>query len=106
MWLSAAGRFRWRVLGIAVFVFLIQFLINTLAQMWDTLAALRPLTLFYYYQPQEVILGGSWNVNLAEWNGGRGLFLLPMPLVLFGVGLFGYGMALWTFRRRDLPAPL
>jgi ABC-2 type transport system permease protein len=106
MWLSAAGRFRWRVLGIAVFGFLIQFLVNTLAQMWDTLAALRPLTLFYYYQPQEVILGGGWNVTLAEWNGGQALCLLPMPLVLYGVGLFGYGMALWTFRHRDLPAPL
>jgi ABC-2 type transport system permease protein len=107
MWLSAAGRFRWRVLGVAVFVFLIQFLINTLAQMWDTLGPLRPLTLFYYYQPQEVILpGGGWDVSLAEWNGGRPLLLLPMPLVLFCVGLFGYGMALWTFHRRDLPAPL
>ena len=30
----------------------------------------------------------------------------PGELVLYGVGLFGYGMALWTFCRRDLPAPL
>ena len=32
--------------------------------------------------------------------------LRPMPLVLFGIGLLGYALALWTFRRRDLPAPL
>jgi ABC-2 type transport system permease protein len=106
MWLSAAGRSRWRVLGLAVFGFLLQFLINLVGQMWDGMALLRPLTLFYYYQPQDVILGGGWNVTLAEWNGGRPLCALPMPLVLFGVGLVGYAMALWTFHRRDLPAPL
>src|SRR5262249_33831549 len=50
MWLSAAGRFRWRVLGLAVFITLIQFLVNVLGQMWDTVEPLRPLTIFYYYQ--------------------------------------------------------
>jgi ABC-2 type transport system permease protein len=106
LWLSAVGRFRWRVLGVAVFVFLVQFLVNLVAQMWDTLAVLRPLTVFYYYQPQAVILGEGWSVNLAEWNGGRPLCALPMPVVLYGIGVLGYLMALWTFRRRDLPAPL
>jgi ABC-2 type transport system permease protein len=106
MWLSAVGRFRWRVLGVAVFVFLVQFLVNLVAQMWDKLAVLRPLTLFYYYQPQAVILGEGWGVNLQEWNGGRPLCSLPMPLVLYGVGVIGYLMAIWTLQRRDLPAPL
>jgi hypothetical protein len=31
---------------------------------------------------------------------------VPVLVVLFGVGAVGYGMALWTFCRRDLPAPL
>ena len=56
---------------------------------------LRPLTVFYYYQPQLLILGGAWDgqvwLNFA---------------VLFGVGALGYALALWIFRRRDLPAPL
>jgi ABC-2 type transport system permease protein len=91
MWLSAVGRFRWRVLGVAVFVFLIQFLVNLVGQMWPAVAVLRPLTLFYYYQPQDAILGSSFD---------------PKGLVLYGVGFVGYGLALWTFRRRDLPAPL
>jgi ABC-2 type transport system permease protein len=106
MWLSAAGRFRWRVLGIAVLIALVQFLINLIGQMWDVMEPLRPLTIFYYYQPQQVILGQHWSVSLSEWNGGQPLFEVPMPLVLYGVGLLGYGMALWTFSRRDLPAPL
>jgi ABC-2 type transport system permease protein len=92
MWLSAAGRFRWRVLGVAVLVTLLQFLVNLIGQLWDVVTPLRPLTIFYYYQPQQAILGDGW--------GGSTL------AVLYGVGLVGYGMALWTFRRRDLPAPL
>jgi ABC-2 type transport system permease protein len=106
MWLSAAGRFRWRVLGVAVLLTLVQFLINVLGQMWDQAEWLRPLTIFYYYQPQQVVLSGDWCVTLAEWNGGSPLVRLPMPLVLYGVGALGYALALWTLVRRDVPAPL
>ncbi len=94
MWLSACGRYRWRVLGLAVFLTLVQFLINVVGQMWDVLEPLRPCTIFYYYQPQEIILGRPW----AE--------ALPALAVLYGVGAAGYLLALWVFTRRDLPAPL
>jgi ABC-2 type transport system permease protein len=104
--LSAVGRFRWRVLGLAVLLVLVQFLINLLGQMWEVLAPLRPLTVFYYFQPQQVILSGNWYVTLREWNGGTPLARVPMVGVLAGVGLAGYGLALWVFTRRDLPAPL
>jgi ABC-2 type transport system permease protein len=106
MWLSAAGRFRWRVLGWAVFLTLLQFLLNLLGQMWDAAAWVRPLTLFYYYQPQQVILGGGWYVTLSEWNGNQPLLNVPMPLVLFAVGLIGYLMALRTLVHRDIPSPI
>ena len=100
MWLSAAGRSRWRVMGWAVFLTLIQFLINLVGQMWDPIKPFRPLTIFYYYQPQQVILGKPWTVSIHEGVN------VPMLPVLFGVGLFGYAMALWTFCERDIPAPL
>jgi ABC-2 type transport system permease protein len=106
MWLSAAGRFRWRVLGIAVLIVLVQFLVNVIGQMWDGMDFLRPLTIFYYYQPQQVILGHHWTVSLSEWNDGQPMLAVPMPVVLYGVGALGYGMALWTLSRRDLPGPL
>lgn len=106
MWLSAAGRFRWRVLGLAVLIALVHFLVNLIGQIWDDIELLRPLTIFYYYQPQQVILGHHWTVSLSEWNAGEPLLPVPMPVVLFGVGLLGYVMALWTFSRRDLPGPL
>jgi ABC-2 type transport system permease protein len=106
MYLSAAGRFRWRVLGLAVLLTLVQFLINVIAQMWDALAPLRPLTIFYYYQPQQVVLAHSWAVDLREWNGGEPLCRVPVLAVLYGMGLIGYALAWRTFGRRDLPAPL
>jgi ABC-2 type transport system permease protein len=106
MALSAAGRFRGRVLGVAVLITLVQFLVNLVGQLWEALAFLRPLTVFYYYQPQQIILAQVWTVDFSVWNGGRPLCGVPGTLVLFAVGLAGYLVALAVFTRRDLPAPL
>jgi ABC-2 type transport system permease protein len=107
MWLSARGRFRWRVMGAAVLITLLQFLINVVGQVWEAVAWLRPFTVFYYYQPQQILLAHRWSVELGTvWNGGQPLLAVNVLAVLFGVGAVGYGMALWTFCRRDLPAPL
>jgi ABC-2 type transport system permease protein len=107
MWLSARGRFRWRVLGLAVFITLVQFLVNLIGQMWgEAFGWMQPLTFFYYYQPQQIILGKGWCVNLSVWNAGQPLLHVPGALVLFLVGAVGYAGAFWTFCRRDLPAPL
>ncbi|MBY0527172.1 MAG: hypothetical protein K2R98_27500 [Gemmataceae bacterium] len=100
MWLSASGRFRWRVMGLAVFVTLLQFLVNVVGQLWDAVAPLRPLTVFYYYQPQQIILRDAWMVDVGRGN------LVNGVVVLAAVGAIGYALALWTFCRRDLPAPL
>jgi ABC-2 type transport system permease protein len=97
VWLSARGRFRWRVLGVAVLVTLVQFLVNVVAQLWDAVAALRPFTVFYYYQPQQVILDPGWASRPETWH---------RLGVLLAVGAAGYAAALWAFCRRDLPAPL
>ncbi len=106
MWISAAGRFRGRVLGVAVVVTLVQFLVNVVGQLWDAAAWLRPLTVFYYYQPQQVILKRQWAVDLAAAWGLNAGPAVNGVLVLVAVGAAGYGLALWTFCRRDLPAPL
>lgn len=97
MWFSAAGRFRWRVLGIAVLFALVQFLVNVIGQLWTPAGPLRPFTLFYYYQPQPMILQADWSQQAAVW--------LRLA-VLATVGAVGYLMAFVTFCRRDLPAPL
>jgi ABC-2 type transport system permease protein len=104
-WISSLGRFRGRVLGTAVLMTLLQFLINVIGQLWDPAAILRPFTVFYYFQPQQLILHGRWSVDLAECWHGQSL-LVNGVVVLAAVGVVGYGLAWWTFCRRDLPAPL
>jgi ABC-2 type transport system permease protein len=96
MAISSAGRFRTRVLGIAVVLTLLQFLINLLGQTWQDIEFLRPFTVFYYYQPQGLILG----LDGAAAEAGRNM------LTLLAVGAVGYAAALAIFCRRDLPAPL
>ncbi len=97
MWLSAAGRFRMRTLGLAVLLALLQFLINVIGQLWDKMEWLRPFTVFFYFQPQPMILVAEWYQQGAVW--------LRLG-ILAAVGSLGYGLALLTFCRRDLPAPL
>jgi ABC-2 type transport system permease protein len=97
MWVSAGGRFRWRVLGVAVFLALVQFLVNLIGQLWEPADPLRPFTVFYYYQPQPMILQAKWYQQPDNWT---------RMGVLAAVGAVGYAMALWTFCKRDLPAPL
>jgi ABC-2 type transport system permease protein len=107
MWLSARGRFRWRVLGLAVFITLLQYLVNVIGQLWNAVAPLRPFTVFYYYQPQQIILNNRWTVDLHSFQDSTHVVgSVNALIVLFAVGLVGYGLALWTFTRRDLPAPL
>ncbi len=95
MWLSASGRFRGLVLALAVLVTLLQFLINAVGQLWDTIGYLRPWTVFYYYQPQRAILDDA----LTRQD-------LSDIAILAAVGAVGYALAFLTFCRRDLPAPL
>jgi len=107
MWLSAGGRFRGRVLGGAVLLILVQFLVNVIGQLWPAVEPLRKLTVFYYYAPQNVLLKQTWMVRFAfPWSAEGPAFLVNGTLVLVGVGTVGYLLALGTFCRRDVPAPL
>jgi ABC-2 type transport system permease protein len=107
MFLSSRGRYRLWSLGQAVLVTLVQFVINVLGQLWDGVAWLRPFTVFYYYQPQRIVLHREWAVDPGlVWNGGTPLVSLNVIAVLLTVGAVGYGLAYLTFTRRDLPAPL
>jgi ABC-2 type transport system permease protein len=94
--LSSLGRYRTRVLGVAVLLMLVQFLVNLLGQMWSAIEPLRPFTVFYYYQPQAILLDAA----------GAREQLVRNVATLAGVGLAGYAGALVVFARRDLPAPL
>ncbi len=107
MWLSALGRQRGKVMGLAVLISLLQFILNVIGQLWDTVSRFRIFNVFYYYQPQQIALSGKWTVSVsAPWLGGPSLGEVHVLVVLGAVGAIGYGLALWTFCRRDVPAPL
>jgi ABC-2 type transport system permease protein len=101
--LSALGRSRWKVMGFAMVLMLAQFLLNLFGQMWGALRPYRQFTIYYFYQPQPIILENSWMVpyDLLVLEGR--VMVIP---VLLAVGLVGYGLAVVLFSRRDLPAPL
>src|SRR5207248_2576125 len=90
MFISARGRFRGRVLAIAVFLTVLQFLVNLIGQLWETVAFLRPFTVFYYYQPQRIALAGTWSVDPGEVWGGVPLVNLNVIAVLVTTGAVGY----------------
>lgn len=107
MMVSAAGRSRMRTLGYAGLIGVGMFVANVIGQLWDSAAFVRPFTVFFYYQPQKIWLKESWSTDLGNaWAGGSPLFAVNVLVVLFGVGAVGYLVALRTFTRRDLPAPL
>ena len=104
MAISAAGRSRWRTIGFAVVTVVVMFVATTIGQLWEPSGFVRPLTLFFYSQPQKAMLDGNWVVDVGKaWPGAPGV---PGIGVLLAVGAAGYLLALRAFTRRDLPAPL
>jgi ABC-2 type transport system permease protein len=106
MWLSAAGRSRTKVTGYAIMLTLTMFLINVTGQLWEGMEFLRPFTVFYYYQPQAINMKHLWTVDPGVAITGRRWGEVNVILVLGLVGAIGYAMALRTFLKRDVPAPL
>lgn len=104
---SAAGRSRWKVIGVGVLVAVVMFIANVLGQLWDEAAVVRPFSVFYYYQPQKVMLYNVWTADpAAVWAGRTPVAPVPVVGVLLAVGAVGYLVALRVFTRRDIPAPL
>src|SRR5262249_3466763 len=93
MWISAMGRSRARVWGWAITIFLCMFLVNVLGQIWpDGLEWVRPLTVYYHYQPQVMILHNDWYTDKTVWC---------HLGVLYGIGAAGYLLAWVWFCQRD-----
>jgi ABC-2 type transport system permease protein len=108
MAISAAGRSRARVLSAGIAIVLTMFLLSFFGQLWEPLRPFRPLSLFFYYQPQRIIIEGNWWVSLDPLglSAASGTIFVPGIAVLLAVAVSGYAAAWWIFTRRDLPAPL
>lgn len=107
MAISSIGRNRFRALGTAGLLGTAMFILNIVGQLWTPAGYFRPLSVFFYYQPQKIWLKDQWTVDLGEaWTHDEPLLALPVLPVLVAVGAVGYLVALHIFVRRDLPAPL
>ncbi|HMP03302.1 MAG TPA: ABC transporter permease subunit [Gemmatales bacterium] len=106
--ISATGRSRSRVLSTGIGIVLVMFLLTFFGQLWEPLRPFRPFSLFFYYQPQRIIIENNWWVCLdaREASAASGSLFVPGIAVLLAVATTGYATAWWVFTRRDLPAPL
>ena len=88
-------------MGYAILVVVVMFVANTIGQLWEPAGFVRPLTLFFYCQPQKAMLDNEWLVNMGSvW---RGAPSVPGIAVLLAVGTLGYLLALRTFTRATCP---
>jgi ABC-2 type transport system permease protein len=95
MWLGVAyavaafARDRGKVTGTVFGLFAVQFLLATVAGVVADAAWLRDWNIWSAYAPDEIVLNGLPWVTVALW---------------VGLGVLGFGIALWRWRTRDLPA--
>ncbi len=110
---SAPDRFRWRTLGIAATIYVLQLIMKIAGMASERLHWLLHWTFFSCYDPERFV---SYAVHTprAAWAIVRvdtqGHWLGPGPvgydLILVGLGVLAYAIALFIFSRRDLPAPV
>lgn len=94
--ISSADRYRWRTIGIAGAVFVVQKIVEIIGQSVLRLKWLEWFSFFTAYRPPRFITQPEIAPQLAWQTCG----------LLFGMGLAGYCIAAIIFCRRDLPAPL
>jgi ABC-2 type transport system permease protein len=111
--LSAADRYRWRTIGIAVGVYVVQSVIELTAMAIERCRWMLHLTFFSAYEPVAFITesvrdpSSPWRL-LARESTGRLPDLGPLGcnLTLLLLGTIGLVVGATIFTRRDIPAPL
>lgn len=87
--LSAMMNVRGDAVGWALTLVVVMYVWNFLAQVWSGARDMANYSLFHYYRPTEIILGGALNVTHLQ--------------VLGVVGVVGWVVALLAFRLRSFP---
>ncbi|MCD0459508.1 ABC transporter permease subunit [Roseiconus lacunae] len=110
-WLSSRDRYRWRTIGIVMAIYVLQAVIYGLGKAAESLQWLLNLSFFSCYKPQKLV---QLAADEGRWTPWSLLAELPdatlppfaYPLLLLIGGAAFYGLAAWTFAKRDLPAPV
>jgi len=108
---SSIDRYRWRTIGGVMTVYVVQLVMYGLGKAAESLRFLQGLTFFNCYKPQKMTAMVNEGGASAPWNWTQPIsdgWLPPLvyPLILLCLGMICYAIAMRTFRRRDLPAPL
>lgn len=108
---SAMDRYRWRTVGVVVGIYAVQLVMFGLGKAADSLNWLLSFSFFSCYRPQKmtslVNQNGLWAPwSLVETAPQSSLPPLVYPLILIGLGVVFYVIAVVHFSNRDLPAPL
>jgi hypothetical protein len=87
LFISATRREPGPAIGWATAAIAVSFVWDFLARLWSPVAQTRPLSLFAYYRPQEIVMSGVATVDLLR---------------LAVVAVIALAAAVVVFRRRDL----
>ena len=111
--LSSWDRYRWRTIGIAVGVYIVQIVLKVFGLAHESLRWMSYCTFYVLYEPQAAVYAQiqhprTWWYPILTNDQGRWQGLSPLgdSLLLVMLGCLAYASALVIFRRRDLPAPL
>ncbi len=110
-WFSTMDRYRWRTVGMVVGIYVLQLVMFGLGKAAQSLDWLLSLSFFSCYKPQKMTSLACNESLAAPWSlttpvPGATFPPLVYPLILIGLGIVCYALALRHFSRRDLPAPL
>lgn len=94
--ISAFDRYRWRTIGIAGGVIVVQLIQKMVARSWPAGSWIRFTTLFGAFEPQLFVTEPS-----KRWE-----MFWQFDGALLGIAAIAYAVAFVVFCRRDLPAPL
>jgi ABC-2 type transport system permease protein len=110
---SACDRYRWRTIGVVVGIYLVQMVFKITAMSTTDLEWLRYGTILSAFEPEWMVriydlspewIWSFWIPASAENEAQFGPSSLNLLLLTFGA--VGYALAIFIFRRRDLPAPV
>lgn len=111
--LSAIDRYRWRTIGVAIAIVIINLVFEVVSQALEALSWLQTFTFFRAYEPvkfatQSVAAQApQWTWWMRDESGQIiDLGVHSCNSILLALGTICFAVAYFHFRRRDLPAPL